>query len=80
MLTGFHRITCQGVRLFWQWTSRPGRPALPKDLRVLIRRTALENPSWGQERIAIEHLLKLSLRLSPRTVRKEEASAPLSSA
>ena len=29
-----------------------------------------ENPSWGQERIANELLLKLGLRVSPRTVRK----------
>jgi transposase InsO family protein len=31
---------------------------------------ALENPTWGQERIANELLLKLGLRVSPRTVRK----------
>jgi transposase InsO family protein len=31
---------------------------------------ALENPSWGQERIANELLLKLGLKVSPRTVRK----------
>ena len=31
---------------------------------------ARENPSWGQERIANEVLLKLGLRVSPRTVRK----------
>lgn len=29
-----------------------------------------ENPTWGQERIANELLLKLGLRVSPRTVRK----------
>jgi hypothetical protein len=65
--TGWHR---QGFRLFWRWKSRPGRPALPKDLRTLIRRMALENSTWGQERIANELLLKLGLRVSPRTVRK----------
>jgi len=27
---------------------------------------ALDNPSWGEERIARELLLKLGLRLSPR--------------
>jgi putative transposase len=43
---------------------------LPVDLRTLIRRMARENPSWGQERIANELLLKLGLRVSPRTVRK----------
>jgi len=64
---GWHR---QGYRLFWRWKSKPGRPALPKDLRALIRRMALENPTWGQGRIANELLLKLGLRVSPRTVRK----------
>jgi transposase InsO family protein len=46
------------------------KTALPKDLQALIRRMALENPTWGQERIANELLLKLGLRVSPRTVRK----------
>jgi hypothetical protein len=65
--THWHR---QGFRLFWRWKSKPGRSALPKDLQALIRRMAQENPTWGQERIANELLLKLSLRVSPRTVRK----------
>ena len=30
---------------------------------------ATENPIWGEERIANELLLKLGLRVSPRTVR-----------
>jgi transposase InsO family protein len=64
---GWHR---QGFRLLWRWKSRPGRPALPKDLRALIRRMALENPTWGQARIANELMLKLGVRVSPRTVRK----------
>jgi hypothetical protein len=34
------------------------------------RRMANENPSWGEERIANELLLKLGIRVSPRTVRK----------
>jgi transposase InsO family protein len=65
--TGWYR---QGFRLFWRWKSKRGRPALPKDLRALIRRMALENPTWGQERIANELWLKLGLQVSPRTVRK----------
>jgi transposase InsO family protein len=65
--THWHR---QGFRLFWKWKSKSGRPPLPKDLQALIRRMALENPTWGQERIANELLLKLGLRVSPRTVRK----------
>ena len=30
----------------------------------------LENPTWGEERIANELFLKLGLQVSPRTVRK----------
>ena len=66
----FIRWHRQGFRLFWRWKSKPGRPALPKDLQRLIRRMARENPTWRQERIANELLLKLGLRVSPRTVRK----------
>jgi putative transposase len=66
----FIRWHRQGFRLFWRWKSKPGRPALPKDLQLLIRRMALENPTWGQERIANELLLKLGLQVSPRTVCK----------
>ena len=66
-LTRWHR---QGFRLFWRWKSQSGRPPLPMALQALIRRMACENPTWGQERIANELLLKLGLRVSPRTVRK----------
>jgi hypothetical protein len=48
-LVRWHR---EGFRLFWKLKSRPGRPALPRDLRALIRQMALENPTWGEERIA----------------------------
>ena len=66
-LVRWHR---QGFRLFWRWKSRPGRPPLPVELRQLIREMAVSNPSWGEERIANELLLKLGVRVSPRTVRK----------
>jgi len=66
-LIRWHR---QGFRWFWRYKSKLGRPALPRDLQALIRRMALENPTWGQERIANELLLKLGLKVSPRTVRK----------
>ena len=59
-----------GWRLFWRLKSRPGRPPIPKELRTLIRRMAQENRLWGEERIANELLLKLGIRISPRTVRK----------
>jgi len=66
-LIGWHRA---GFRLFWRWKSRPGRPPIPKELRELIRRIAEENPLWGQEHTANELLVKLGLRVSPRTVAK----------
>jgi len=66
-LVRWHR---QGFRLFWRWKSRPGRPPIPIELRQLIREMAMSNPSWGEERIANELLLKLGMRASPRTVRK----------
>jgi putative transposase len=59
-----------GWRLFWRCRSRPGRPPIPLELRQLIRRMATENPLWGEERIANELLVKLGIRVSPRTVRK----------
>ena len=54
----------------------PGRPAIPVELRQLIRRMAAENALWGEERIANELLLKLGLRVSPRTVRKYMPKRP----
>jgi len=59
-----------GWRLLWRMKSRPGRPAIPRALRELIRRIARENVLWGEERIANELLLQLGIRISPRTVRK----------
>jgi transposase InsO family protein len=60
----------KGFRLFWRWKSEAGRRPIPVELRRLIRTMARENPSWGEERIANELLLKLGLRVSPRTIRK----------
>lgn len=65
--TRWHR---QGFRLFWRWKSKPGRPRIPVALQALIHQMARDNLTWGQERVANELLLKLGLRVSPRTVRK----------
>jgi len=59
-----------GWRLLWRVKSRRGRPPIPEELRALIRRMANENHLWGEERVANELLLKLGIRVSPRTVRK----------
>jgi putative transposase len=52
-----------GWRVFWRWKCRPGRPRIPIELRVLIRRMARENPVWGEERIASELLVKLGIEV-----------------
>ena len=67
-LIRWHR---KGFQLFWRWKSRPrGRPRVPADLRQLIAEMALANRTWGEERIASELLVKLSIQVSPRTVRR----------
>jgi putative transposase len=65
-----------GWRLFWRWKCRSGRPRIPVELRILIRRMARENPVWGEERIASELLVKLGIQVSPRTVRKYMPKRP----
>jgi hypothetical protein len=51
-LIRWHRY---GFRLFWKWKSRPrGRPRIPADLQNLIAEMAVNNPTWGEERIANE--------------------------
>ena len=66
-LVHWHRL---GFKLLWRARSRPGRPRLTGEACRLIRVLAKQNPSWGEQRIADELLLKLGLRLSPRTVGK----------
>ena len=65
-LIGWHR---EGFKLFWRWKSQAGRPRLPENTRRLIARMALENPTWGQARVAAELSVKLGIYVSPRTVR-----------
>src|SRR3989454_5103092 len=70
----------QGFRLYWRWKSRrrsAGRPPLDLELRMLIRRMARANPTWGRRRIQAElrflgyevaglTVAKYMRRLSPR--------------
>lgn len=67
-LIRWHR---QGFGLLRRWKSKPrGRPRVPAELQKLIMEMASENATWGEERIANELLLKLGIRISPRTVRR----------
>jgi putative transposase len=66
-LLRWHR---NAFRLFWRWRSHPGRPPLPAELQRIISAMAQDNATWGEERIAAELLLKLGIRVSPRTVRR----------
>jgi transposase InsO family protein len=74
---GWHR---KGFQFFWRRKCQSGRPRIPPELQHLIRRIAGENPSWGEERIANELLLKLGLRVSPRTIRKYLPMLPVAPA
>ena len=69
----WHRL---GWRIFWRRKCKAGRPTIPAALRALIRRMAAENPVWGEERIANELMVKLGIRVSPRTVRKYMPKRP----
>ncbi len=47
----------QGFKLYWRWKSRsrkPGRPKIDVEIRKLIQRVSLENPTWGTPRIRSE--------------------------
>jgi transposase InsO family protein len=66
---GWHR---KGFQLFWAWKVRhgqPGRPAVSKEIRQLIRKMSRENPLWGAPRIHGE-LLKLGIDIGETSVGK----------
>jgi putative transposase len=67
-LLGWHP---QGFKLFWKFKSRTkkAKPKISEETITLIKQVAKENPLWGAERIRGE-LLKLSITVSKRTVRK----------
>src|SRR4029077_110239 len=66
-VVSWHRA---GFRLFWRWRSRSrrvGRPKVSEEIRQLIRRMKVENPTWGAPRIHGE-LLQLGFEISEPTV------------
>lgn len=70
-----------GFKLFWRWKSRKlGRPRVDPEIRNLVRKMAIENPTWGAPRILGE-LRKLGFNVSETTVAKympkvEKPSSP----
>jgi hypothetical protein len=66
----------QGFRLYWRWKSRrAGRPDTAQEIRALIRKMCLANPTWGAPRIHGE-LLKLGIEVSQTTVLKYMVRQP----
>jgi len=62
----------QGFKLYWRWKSRagkPGRPRIEREIRDLIRRMCVENPTWDAPRILSE-LLLLGYDVAETTVGK----------
>ncbi len=67
-------ISWQRKRFRDHWTrlsrrGRPGRPAIAKEVRDLIRKISKSNPSWGSPRIRSE-LRKLGIDVAKSTVEK----------
>ncbi len=62
----------EGYRSHWMRRSvgRRGRPPIPRELVELLEKMSSENPTWGEDRIALELRLKLGIRVAPSTVRR----------
>ena len=67
-LIRWHR---RGFKAFWRWKSRSrgGRPAIPREIRDVIREMSRANGLWGAPRIHGE-LLKLGIEVAQSTVAK----------
>ena len=62
----------EGYRRYWRWKSKGkrGRPRIPRRYIEFIRRISSQNPSWGEDRIALEMKLKLGIEHSTSTIRR----------
>jgi Homeodomain-like domain len=69
-------MASKGIPTILEMEVSPGRPRIPQELRQLIADMVRNNPSWGEERIASELLLKIGIQISPRTVRRYMPNQP----
>jgi putative transposase len=61
----------RGFQRVWRWKSgKPGRPRIPNEHIAFIRRISIEQPGWGEDRIAEELAIKLGVRHSTSTIRR----------
>jgi putative transposase len=66
------RLAPQGLSPFWTWKIRhgkPGRPAVPKEIRELIGMMSRDNPLCGAPRIYGERL-QLGIQIGETSVSK----------
>src|SRR5882724_7711699 len=76
-LVRWHR---SGFHLYWRWKSRRrvGRPAVPADIRDLIRTISRDNPLWGAPRRELAGSGSGPRLLSPcRYLRRQVRTGPL---
>ena len=57
---------------YWRLYSKgkPARPRISPEHIKFIRRISAENPTWGEDKIALELKLKLGIEHSTSTIRK----------
>ena len=62
----------EGYRRYWRYRSkgRVGRPRIPRKHIEFIRTMSIQNPGWGEDKIALELELKLGVVHSPSTIRR----------
>jgi hypothetical protein len=58
-------------KLYWRWKSqhKGGRPKVSREVIILIKQMANDNPSWGAPRIHGE-LIKLGFNICESTVQR----------
>ena len=63
----------QGFKLIWRRRCRgrrAGRPRIPRQHRLFIRRMSADHPEWGEDRIAEELAAKFGIHHSGSTIRR----------